>query len=211
MHEPPAGLNDGDLDADGLHLVAEDLGKAFDGEFRGLIGAEPRRAANASTDGGELDEVARALLAQHRQGGLGGVDNTEQVRLDLRAEVVVRGFLEWARCLRSRRCSRRYRGTQTRQPPSGLPRERLQRPLRQVRLNGYGHCTPAQDRRVSLDGERVATTLSPLLSTALVSSQPKPRELPVMSHTLDILIIFLCSGMFIRKLFPNTVAVLILR
>jgi len=33
MRNGRARLDDGDLDAEGLHLVAEDLGKAFDGPF----------------------------------------------------------------------------------------------------------------------------------------------------------------------------------
>src|SRR2546430_1576788 len=89
-----AGLDDGDVDAERFDFVVEDLREAFAGELRGLVGAQPWRPADASTDGRELDEVTRALLAQHRQCRLRDVDDPEQIRLDLRAEDIVRHIFD---------------------------------------------------------------------------------------------------------------------
>src|SRR5438309_6797696 len=61
-----AGLDDGDVDAERFDFAVEDFREAFHGELRGLVGAQAWRPADASTDRRELDEVTRALLAQHR-------------------------------------------------------------------------------------------------------------------------------------------------
>ena len=92
-----AGLDDGDFDAKRLDLVIERLGEALDGELRRLVRAQAWRPADASADGRELDEVTRALLAQHRQCRLRDVDDAEEVRLDLRPEDVVRHVFD--RCI----------------------------------------------------------------------------------------------------------------
>src|SRR6266508_1711420 len=85
----PARLDDGHLDPQRLHLGVEHLGEALDAELGGLVGSQPRSAADPPADGRELDEMAGALRVQERHGGLGDVDDAEEVGLDLRAEVVV--------------------------------------------------------------------------------------------------------------------------
>src|SRR6266511_582347 len=85
----PTRLDDGHLDPQRLHLGVEHLGEALDAELGGLVGSQPRSAADPPADGRELDEMAGALRVQDRQGGLGDVDDAEEVGLDLRAEVVV--------------------------------------------------------------------------------------------------------------------------
>ena len=68
------------------HLLGEGLAQAFEGPLRRVVGAEARERADP-TDGGDLDDVAGALLTQVGQGGLGDPDGAEDVRLELGAQL----------------------------------------------------------------------------------------------------------------------------
>jgi hypothetical protein len=88
-----ARLQHGHLDAERGDLLGEDGRETADGPLRALVGGQPDRA-DAAADRGDLEEVARALLAQDREHGLGHVDHAVEVGVDLRLEVVERDVLD---------------------------------------------------------------------------------------------------------------------
>jgi hypothetical protein len=91
----PAGLHDRDADAQRPDLLREHLGKTSDGPLRGLVRRDPLRRA-APADRRDLDDVAGALLAEEWKRGARDVHDAEEVRLDLRAEIVLRDVFDRA-------------------------------------------------------------------------------------------------------------------
>jgi hypothetical protein len=75
-------------------LAGQHLREALDGELGRLVGTQPGRAADASADRRELHEDPGPPAAQHRTRRLRHVDHSEQVGLDLGAEVAVVHLLD---------------------------------------------------------------------------------------------------------------------
>lgn len=127
--------------------------------------------------------MARALLAEDRQDGLGDVEDAEQVRLELVAELLLGDLLDGAE-----------------EAVAGVVDDDVERSERLVRgLHGGGDLVAVGD--VELEGSTaspycstrsfrvsvlraVAATLSPRWSAASTNSRPKPFEAPVTNQTL---------------------------
>jgi hypothetical protein len=73
----------------------QDFREALDSPLGGRVGG-PAGRAQPPAHRGDLDEVAGALLAQQRDGGLGDDDRAEQVGVDLLTEVLQRSVLDRA-------------------------------------------------------------------------------------------------------------------
>jgi hypothetical protein len=74
-------------------LLGQHAGEALHRPLGRLVRTEAGRRV-ASAHGGDLDDVAGALLAQDGQRGAADVDHAPEVRLDLRAEVLVGEVLD---------------------------------------------------------------------------------------------------------------------
>jgi hypothetical protein len=69
-------------------LASQHLGESSDGPLRRLVRRDPLRRSTP-TDGRDLHDVTGPLRAKQRQRRAPDVHDSEEVRLDLRAEVVV--------------------------------------------------------------------------------------------------------------------------
>src|SRR5258708_2215648 len=87
-------LDDDDLHAERRNLVCEPFGEALDPELGRLVGAHSSSASHASSYGRDLHEDPRPLCAQDGQRGPGHVHDSEEVGLDLSAEVILRHLLD---------------------------------------------------------------------------------------------------------------------
>ncbi len=83
----------GDLNSKRFNLLSKAAGKAAHGPFGALISGQPWVCA-ASADGGYLEDVARALLAKEWEGGLGDVDDAEEIGLVLGTDALDRSVLK---------------------------------------------------------------------------------------------------------------------
>src|SRR5204863_481349 len=91
-------------------LFGEHLREAFDAPLRGLIGGGAG-CADASADGGDLDDVAGPLLPHDRDRGLRHVDDAEEIGLDPRAEVGEARLLDGADVAGARAAARACAGS----------------------------------------------------------------------------------------------------
>ena len=87
------GLDEGDVDAERGELLRESFREAFDGELGGVVVA-PAGGADETGDGGDVEDVTAALLAEMRQQSLGNADEAEDVGVEHRHELVFGDFFD---------------------------------------------------------------------------------------------------------------------
>ena len=90
------GLDDGDMDAERSEFRGERLREAFDGELAGVVVA-PAGQADEAADGGEIDDVAAALLAEVRQKRTSDAHQAEDIGLEHGHELVFGDLFDRAR------------------------------------------------------------------------------------------------------------------
>ncbi|MDX6280463.1 MAG: hypothetical protein QOH03_1534 [Kribbellaceae bacterium] len=86
-------LEDGDLHPERSEFVSEAAGETRHGPFGRLVGGQAR-AGHADTEGGDLEDVTAALLAQNRYDRLRHVHHTVEIGVDLCPERVDRRVVE---------------------------------------------------------------------------------------------------------------------
>ena len=91
----PARLDQRDVDPEAGHLLGEGLAQPLQAPLRGVVCAHHRERRDPA-DRRDLDDVPAALLAQDWQRSLGDPQRAEEVRLELRPDVLLAELLHQA-------------------------------------------------------------------------------------------------------------------